>query len=156
MFALPGLTAPSDAALRAAVRRLAGRAGAIVLLGPAVWRAPALVALLELPRDLYLCHDFEEDEPWLPAMRHGRSPRHRSPKALADGLRASGYPMSRVYWSREEVQPGGPVAMLIAGRRITLPPAALPSLQPWVIVERNRRADTGSPRAPLALDAGDA
>jgi hypothetical protein len=156
MLALPGITAPSQAAFRAAVRRVAGRPGAVVMLGPVVWRAPSLVALLDAPRDLYLCHDFDEEEPWLTPVHHGTPSGRRSPGSLVGALRASGYPMSRIYWSREPVSPTGPVAMTITGRRITLPAAAFPSTDPWIIVESRRRADPGSPRAPLALDAGDA
>ena len=157
MLVLPGITVPSDAALRAAVRRVAGRPGAIVMLGPVVGRAAALVALLDAPRDLYLCHDFGEDdgELWLTPLHPGKSWRRSSPMALGDALRATGYPMSRIRWSREPVTPAGPVVMLLAGRRITLPPSALPSPEPWIIVESRRRADAGSPRAPLTLDARD-
>ena len=85
--------------------------------------------MLDQPRDLYLCHDFEEDEgePWLVATRDGRRCRRGSPMALGEALQASGYPSSRIYWSRGAVVPDGPVALRIEGRRITLPSAALAS-----------------------------
>ena len=157
MLLLPGVTTPSEAALRAALQAVAGRPGVVVMLGPVVRRAPALAALLDEPRDRYLCHDFGDDgDPWLTPLRPGARWRRGSPMALGEALRATGYPMHRVYWSREPVTPPGPVVLSVAGRRITVPPAALPSPYACIIVESRRRADPGSARAPLALDAGDA
>jgi hypothetical protein len=145
------------AALRAAVQAVARRPGAVVMLGPAVHRAPALAALLDEPRDLHLCHDFGDDgDLWLTPLRTGTPWRRGSPMALGEALRATGYPMHRVYWSREPVTPSGPVVLCVVGRRITAWPTTLPSPSACIIVESRRRADTGSPRAPLALDAGDA
>ena len=72
MLTLPGLTIPSDRALRAAVRRIIGMPGAIVMIGPVVNRAAALVALLDQPRDLYLCHDFGPAPPEVVSGRRGR------------------------------------------------------------------------------------
>lgn len=122
MLTLPGLTIPSDRALRAAVRRIIGMPGAIVMIGPVVNRSAALVALLDHPRDLYLCHDFGPDgESYLTPMRAGTRWRRGSPMALGDALRATGYPMSRIYWSREPVEPSQPVALVVSGRRLTMP-----------------------------------